>query len=588
MKQSITRTQAAIEKTLHFAFYFTASLIFGATTSGSILGVLGYYRRVPVIILTVVLTALVSWILFRAERNNRLPISSKLKDPSSYDIAIYAIALAIILTLILLPAARWPQSIAGDWFPWDAGKYHFPKVIEMVRSGSANDLSIAYGEYPFGYESLLAFSILIAGDASLFGWIHVIIDVFFILSFWLLACRYTGLNKSILLFLVAVVILSESLFVTFNLWQVFRLEVVTIGKNDLLLAGTIISFLGFYPYPSGDKNNLSLVPAALMGCAALSVKPNAAYILGPLWFILGLVMLLSKRTQAEENTVPIFSRYLAVSMIMVPGLVWLVRNLVILRTFFSEYVLVAAEWSIAANINNPYFYEYIPKNLILMIGLAIGLAAIAIKLRPGYRWQAGIFILLIIGFAFTPVSAFFIDTDVPAEVNWRFGQAMLVYASLAILMIVDTAIGLIGKKYPIELPNMPIALAVTVFLAIVLFVSNKEALEKKQENAYVLHDQFSQPVGVDGYYSAYDYVQKNVHDSVVWVENGLPFYAYDPGYTNTVSRKAGSADYIIQIKTDWFGDGREALPAYFHPKRWEEYYSIVYEDPEGVVFKRKQ
>jgi hypothetical protein len=93
-------------------------------------------------------------------------------------------------------------------------------------------------------------------------------------------------------------------------------------------------------------------------------------------------------------------------------------------------------------------------------------------------------------------------------------------------------------------------------------------------------------VGVDGYYSAYDYVQKNVRNSTVWVENGLPYYVYGTGYTNTVSRE-NSADYIVVIKTDWFGEGGVDIPIYFNPEEWQNHYSVVYEDPQGIVFALK-
>lgn len=91
------------------------------------------------------------------------------------------------------------------------------------------------------------------------------------------------------------------------------------------------------------------------------------------------------------------------------------------------------------------------------------------------------------------------------------------------------------------------------------------------------------PVGVKGYYSVYDYIQKNVRDSIVWVENGLEYYVYGQSYTNTVSRE-NSPDYVVVIKTDWFGEGGLEIPSYFDPDGWQNYYSVVYEDPQGTVF----
>jgi len=43
----------------------------------------------------------------------------------------------------------------------------------------------------------------------------------------------------------------------------------------------------------------------------------------------------------------------------------------------------------------------------------------------------------------------------------------------------------------------------------------------------------------------------------------------------------------VVIKTDWFGEGGVDLPAYFDPKEWKNYYAVVYEDPQGIVFALK-
>jgi len=66
------------------------------------------------------------------------------------------------------------------------------------------------------------------------------------------------------------------------------------------------------------------------------------------------------------------------------------------------------------------------------------------------------------------------------------------------------------------------------------------------------------------------------------VENGLPFYAYDPDFSNTISRKK-NPDYVIAIKRDWFGEGGVDIPAYF-PADWQKVYEVVYEDPMGIVY----
>ncbi len=90
---------------------------------------------------------------------------------------------------------------------------------------------------------------------------------------------------------------------------------------------------------------------------------------------------------------------------------------------------------------------------------------------------------------------------------------------------------------------------------------------------------------MDGYYSAYDYVQKNIHNSVVNVENGWPFFLYDPQFTNSVTRSR-PAGYLVYIKTSWSGE-EPSYPGYLDQPEWASEWQLVYEDPEGRVYKRK-
>ena len=271
---------------------------------------------------------------------------------------------------------------------------------------------------------------------------------------------------------------------------------------------------------------------------------------------------------------------------MIPGVIWILRNLVLNGKVFSDYVLEASKWSIASNVTNSYFYKYIPKNLYLIIGLMLMMVLISIKKFPQYRWQAGMLLLLVIGFVFTPVTAFFLRTDIPAVINWRFGQAMLAYVFIILLLLANDLVERINFDGKIRKLAGYVYVPISLLVALGVIWSQAWVLERKPENAIILRDQFREPVGVDGYHSAYDYIQKNVRDSTVWVENGLPYYVYGTGYTNTVSRK-NSANYIVVIKTDWFGEGGVDLPKYFNPEEWQNYYSIVYEDPQGIVFALK-
>jgi hypothetical protein len=102
----------------------------------------------------------------------------------------------------------------------------------------------------------------------------------------------------------------------------------------------------------------------------------------------------------------------------------------------------------------------------------------------------------------------------------------------------------------------------------------------------VLRDQFKSSVGLNGYFSAYDYVQKNVHNSIVIVENGLPYYLYDNNLTNSVTR-SHDADYFVAFKTAWTAGRKEGFPEMISDPNWDQTWQLVYQDPEGRVYKRK-
>jgi uncharacterized membrane protein len=511
-----------------FGIYLGITCFFySAIFAGSVLGVTGLYKPIYVFPLVFIFTPLLFMVLYRTNAVDGHQILNR-KNPNRRalsEIIVYAITILIIILIILIPIARWPESIAGDWFPWDAGKYHFPKAVEMVRTGSANDMTIAYSEYPFGYESLLSFCLLVSGDAALFGWMHALIDLFFILSFWLLAKRYTQIRSSFLLLLITLIILSNFFFHFLNLWRVFQTEMVTVGKNDLLLAASILSILFFYPYPKIDDFVMrAMLPTGIAGMIALSVKPNAMYVMVPLWILLGGKIILENIKNWGEESRSRLLFYLISSSLMIPGVIWLLRNMILNGKIFSDYVLEASKWSIASNLTNPFFYKYVPKNLYLIIGLVLIMVMISIKKFSKYRWQAGILLLLVIGFVFTPVTAFFLRTDIPAAINWRFGQAMLAYVFIVLLLLANDLLEKINFDRKIK------KIADYISVPFLLLVA----------------------VGV------------------IWS-------------SNTVSRE-NSADYVLVIKTDWFGDGEMEIPAYFDPQAWQNYYSVVYEDPQGIVF----
>lgn len=125
-------------------------------------------------------------------------------------------------------------------------------------------------------------------------------------------------------------------------------------------------------------------------------------------------------------------------------------------------------------------------------------------------------------------------------------------------------------------------------LAIIFFAwgiwSQRDLLRFDPKRIILLRDQFEHPVGTGGYYSAYDYIQKNVRNATVIVENGLPFFLYDPGFTISVTRSK-PADYIVFIK---FPDKDfDAFASRTGTLQWDREWILVYEDSQGRVYRRK-
>lgn len=564
-------------KTAGYAFILIFSLLAGVLLTGQLLGFCGIYYTWLVIPLSLLLTGLIAVVLIK----KALPLLLRLAEPEPgmekrpiLDVCGY-LAGGLLLLLLIVPLALWPYTGINQDLTWDAGLYHLPKAVELVTSHSTWDFTIAYGEYPWGYESLAAFSFLFSSDGSLLGVVHALIAVLFALAFFFLAARFTHLPRGLLFFGVMAVICSFDLArgIESNPWWVFRPLIFTIGKNDLFLAAAILSLLAFSPLGlRGSGKVYSLEGAILAATLVISTKPNGLLIAG---FALALVLLCEIQTARREQWSPtrLAKRYVPAGLILFTGLLWAVRNLVGLGQVISADSLNLQQWSILSNLSNPFFYQHIDLNIKVTLALFLVSIAAACFYR-NYHWTIPLtFFILIVTFAATPASAFVGSTQQPAQIAWRFGAALLAFEFTALLGVGEPAVQRLGKL--IMKPAEWIIGIVILFVAVWGCWQNLAWLNTDPQNTRVLRDYFPEPVGEDGYYSAYDYVQKNVRGAVVWVENGLPFYVYGPGLTNTVTR-ARPADYLVFFKA---GDFPAAPPS----AAW----LLVYEDREGRVYQRR-
>ncbi len=570
-------------RTLHnltrAGFTLALSLIYAIVCAGQVLGFFKIYKLAIVLPFTLLVFLLVFYLYWRLSTH----FFAKFLDPAEkkvkwVDIAFGTAGLALLIVCILLPVIRWPFTPIYDTLSWDVGLYHLPKAIEMVKTGSAWDLSISYGEYPFGYESILAFPALITHGRFGFGPAHGLTNLFFVLSFWLLFRRLSGLPGGITLFLTSGLMLSGYFpQIAPNPWWFYNSLLNTIGKNDLFVGASVLAVILHAPIGTRDGHKYGcLCGMALASMVAVSVKPNAALIVIPLWIVVLITQVL--RGEFPRNILNWGGYALAV----LPGSLWAVRNLASQGELFSTPVRQLQTLSIAANLTNPNLLNNVPRTLIMVIIVTVFAIVSSIFIRRIHWTIPFIAVLLLIGFSLTPASGFFPDVNRPAEIAWRFAAALMALIFIIPFVIfapwINKIYSWVSRTRVVNLAAIALSIAASAWVIWTL----KDFNSYHPENVIVLQDQFRESVGVDGYHSAYDYVQKNGGDSVVWVENGMPYYAYGQNFSNSVTRSQ-PARYLVIFQTAWNG-GEPGYPDNLNDPAWLEKWKLVYEDQEGRVY----
>jgi hypothetical protein len=556
-------------------------LFYGIIFAGQVLGFFGIYHSWIAVPLALLVCVAAGYFYFKLQ-----PVAGEQNpDDSAFsklDLVFGLCALVLTVLLVAVPLVLWPASPAGKTLTWDAGLYHFPKAVELFRSGSMWDMNVCYAEYPLGYESLLSFTLLLTGSAAAFGAVHFLLALFLIAALWLLARRYTRLPAGLLLLGILAVLLSGFLDKDNNPWWVYYPLIFTVGKNDLFQGAAVLAVLAFAPFVAArDNEEPAWHPAsfALASMLALSIKPNSLIIL-PLW-----LLAFYRLWKAAPTRKAFLGKALLMSAVALPGVLWILRNLVALHALFTPASLKLAGWSIAGNLTNPNLTQHIPLYLYFFVAVA-GLTLLLALLRR-ISWAAALTLaVLLLGFAVTPASAFHGSTQGRAEIAWRFAIAFISYA-LVLLLVVFTPLlqKLLGwaARYRAVLVVLAVgALALSGFF----FWRMRQLVRSVPQNAIILQDQFEQPVGTDGYYSAYDYARRNIHDAAIIVDNGLPFYTYDAGFTNATTC-SGHADYFIVFNTDWDKAAPGAYPEYVSTADWQNDWDVVYEDDYSRVYQRR-
>jgi len=556
--------QKLLKTVLYPVFKWILIILYSIIMGGSILGLLNIYKTVYVIIGSV----LIPIILYKIwSRNLALDIISEANISSNQDersnfnllnISGYILAGALLL-LIIVPVLNWPMNTLDISLNWDAGLYHFPKAVEMWKSGSVWDFTIPYGDYPYGYEILLGFNLMLSKDTSLFSVTHAIILILFILSTWLLSIRSSKLPKGLLLFAIIILILSGFPSV-FNPWAGLRGPVYTIGKNDLFLSAVTLSAILFVPFDRRREIKTDWVGLGISSGLAMSIKPNSGLILLFLWIY--ALFSVHPRKWKEELVFP--------GMILAAlGGNWIIRNFIELQQLFNPNNYRIVQWSIWSNMLNPGFYQHIPKELLFTILIVLTVGVFAIIKRDKIRvWDIFLFLIILFSFLITPASS---SSKNPAVIAWRFGLVLLIMQFVYLISLLEP-INL--RVFIWAIKNRVVSLIFIIILIIptlVFYFYLYDILRLVPDKASILERPYE--LEDTPYLSVFDYAHENIHDSVIWVEGSLGYYAYDNEYTNTVSHKR-DADYIIVVD-------RPLEDLWFDITEWE----LLYQDSRGHVFK---
>jgi hypothetical protein len=563
---------------LRVFFFIVLSALYGIVAGGSILGFLRIYSLPLALLFCIGLGGLILYLLIQEDA--QVDSLQRGRKPASFkgpDLVTALAGVTIFICLVLVPLIRWPLTPISNPLTWDAGLYHFPKAAEMISTGSAWDLTIAYGEYPFGYESLVAFALLLNHAGLFIGSAHALIALFLYLTLILILAERLRFPLGIIVLLTSILFTSYRFLPAFdsNIWSMLWSQLTLIGKNDLFLAASLLGILFFTP--GARKGPFQPLGLAAVSMLALSIKPTSGIVVLAGWSIFFFFA-------AKSGSIPRFkSQILPAILIMAPGAVWIIRNLVSQRALFSPEVLGLSRWSIASNLFNPNFYNFIPPNFY--IALAIFVSAALFSIRGVTRKLDVLFALVfLLSFIFSPASGFFGSTAERTQVAWRFAVAFLLVLYVLMMEILDHFAARSLEKWHSRRGVRWVIPILSVLLCAWGIWSQQSLLQTNVKRTVLLRDQFDHPVGSQGYYSAYDYVQKNVRNSTVIVENGLPFFLYDPGFTNSVTRSK-PADYIVFIKFP--NPDFSTFASRIDTPAWEQQFEIVYEDSQGRVYKRR-
>ncbi|GEM_PF-1538688 len=517
-------------------------------------------------------------------------IPARQRRLAAYDRACLMAALILLLLIFLLRVSLFPWSNVGDLVSTDAIGYHFPKSLELVRSGTMWDVSFLYAEYPIGYEGLVAASVLLTGTVFGAGLLQTATILLLIPTLALLICRYSDLPIGLSLLTVTGLFLHPSVYGLLLL----------IGKNDLLMTTAILAAVLHSPLTiRGRSTAFHPVGVAMATMLAMSVKATAFVPLALLW----LLMLWAwgqrywqafKRRPTESplrnHMVKDGLNFIGLMLLMLPAGFWLIRNLVMMHRPFSPDVSSFFQGSLLYNLTFPKLYSDGPESTTLIILAVWGMIFIGLALwRGGWR-MALLLAAFWVGFLITPLGAFHTPERHTVRIEWRYITHLFLFMAVFVITACAPVLNWALEK-SIRKP-LWVALALIMLCGgILVYIDPISSLLPRAANVERLINPYSE-VHAGDVVSVYDYVRRFVTHSIVYYNGMERFYFYIPQETNrfmdVTPHPLGMPDLVPRPIPDYFVQRKAALVPKEEWPLWGQYvWDIVYEDSFAVVYRRR-
>ncbi len=556
--------------------------MFGLVWSAQVLGFLGAHTLPAALTMSVLLSLLAVLAYFRLGSDwfAELASSAAARPWSSLDSALLIGAIGLLVTVFLFRMIAWPYSELAASSPADFFSYHAVRVIDLAHSGTLWNLSIPYGQYSNGYESILSFFYLLTGSVQWAGLVQAWTVLLLVWTLALLLLRYGGIPLP--LGLACAVAL---LFLPF-----FYGQVLLIGKNDLLLSTMVLVALLHAPIGTVGRG-LHPLGMAYATMIAIATKATGVTILTPVWLL--VLWHWWRAYRAGKATHFLHPLVFALALLlMFPGGLWVIRNYVMMGQVVSPEIASFSVTSIAANLGNPLLYTSGAESSWLLLGFA-GMLLIFVLLVVTQRlgWElALVWVALVIAFLFTPLGAFHTPQSTAPHIEWRYALhlpllgAVIVLALLAplLLRLYDQVQANRSLRYAAS------GLVLVAAFGVVLVLNPPELLSLDHERARILVNPFAVQDEAS-YENIIDYAQREIEEGTVYVAR-IPWYYLLIAHPHLTIQEDNS--YPLGLPAlgdrpvpDYAVLHRRALRLGVVPPQAYEW-ELIYEDRSGQVFQR--